>query len=426
MKVDVQEIGACKRRLQVEETREVVDQAWEQAYARVQKEARLPGFRKGKVPRSMIKLHFSDDVRQEVARHLVPEVYRRALEETQLIPVDEPDLQDVTLEPSVPLKFSAVVEIKPTVTLGQYVGLAVQHEPKPLADTDVDEALSHLQEQHAEFRAVERPADVGDLVIMDYTLTPDGMEPRTQTGYDFNIGSGAVMPEIEEAAIGLAPGGARTTRVRFRDDHSNEALRGKSGEASIKVTEVKEKVLPPLDDDFARSVGEFETLEALRAEMRKGLEKRREQENRRALDTAVVDVALAEHPFEVPEALVLRQVGYQVEHMREHMRRQGVDPDRLPWDYPKMAEELKPAAQKVVRRAILIEAIAAKEGIEATDSDVDAEVERMAEASQRPPAAVRAMLERDGELERIRISLRERRTLDFLIEKATITPARAA
>jgi trigger factor len=426
MKVDVQEIGACKRRLQVEETREVVDQAWEQAYARVQKEARLPGFRKGKVPRSMIKLHFSDDVRQEVARHLIPEVYRRALEETQLVPVDEPDLQDVTLEPSVPLKFSAVVEIKPTVTLGQYVGLAVQHEPKVLAETDVDEALSHLQEQHAEFRAVERPADVGDLVIMDYTLTPDGMEPRTQTGYDFTIGSGAVMPEIEEATIGLAPGGARTTRVRFRDDHSSEALRGKSGEASIKVTEVKEKVLPPLDDDFARSVGEFETLEALRAEMRKGLEKRREQENRRALDTAVVDAALAEHPFEVPEALVLRQVGYQVEHMREHMRRQGVDPDRLPWDYPKMAEELKPAAQKAVRRAILIEAIAAKEGIEATDSDVDAEVERMAEASQRPAAAVRAMLERDGELERIRISLRERRTLDFLIERATITPARAA
>src|SRR5262247_810698 len=188
MKVDVQEMGACKRRLDVEETHEVVQQAWERAFGRVQREARLPGFRKGKVPRSMIKLHFSDDVRQEVARSLIPEVYRQALAETQLKPVEEPDLQDVTLEESAPLKFSAVVEIKPAIALGEYRGLAVQHSPKPFAESEVDEALAHLQEQHAEYRAVERPADVGDLVIMDYTVTPEGMEPRTETGYGLVVG----------------------------------------------------------------------------------------------------------------------------------------------------------------------------------------------------------------------------------------------
>src|SRR6266511_4341826 len=126
MKIDVQEMGACKRRLEVEETPEVVRQAWEQAFARVQKEARLPGFRKGKVPRSMIRLRFSDDVRQEVARHLIPEVYRQALAETRLRPVEEPDLQNVTLEESAPLKFSAVVEVKPAIALGRYVGLSVE------------------------------------------------------------------------------------------------------------------------------------------------------------------------------------------------------------------------------------------------------------------------------------------------------------
>jgi trigger factor len=420
MKVDVEELGACKRRLQVEETPEVVQQAWERAFARVQREARLPGFRKGKVPRSMIKLHFSDDVRQEVARHLIPDVYRQALAETHLRPVEEPDLQDVTLEESAPLKFSAVVEIKPAITLGQYVGLAVTHAPKPFAESEVDEALGHLQEQHAEYRAVERPADVGDLVIVDYTLTPDGMEARTETGYPFTIGSGAVMSEIDEAAVGLAPGGSRTARVRFPDNHRNESLRGKSGEAVVKVTEVKEKVLPALDDDFAKSVGEFETLEALRAELRKGLETRREQENRRELENAVVEAALAEHPFDVPEALVLRQVGYQVEHMREHMRRQGVDPEQIRWDYPKMLEELKPGAEKAVRRALLIEAVAEKEGLAPTDADVDAEVERLARSSQRPVPAVRSMLERSGDLDRIRISLMEKRTLDFLIERAAI------
>jgi len=422
MKVDVQEVGACKRRLEVEEGPEVVQQAWERAFARVQKEARLPGFRKGKVPRSMIKLHFSDDVRQEVARHLIPEVYRQALAETRLRPVEEPDLQEVTLEESAPLKFSAVIEIKPTITLGRYVGLSVKHAPKPFAETEVDEALGQMQEQHAVYRAVERPADVGDLVIVDYTLTPDGMEPRVETGYAFTIGSGAVMPEIDEAAIGLGPGGSRRTRARFPDDHRNEALRGKSAEALVRVTEVKEKVLPPLDDDFAKSVGEFDTLDALRAELRKGLEARREQENRRELENAVMEAALAEHPFEVPEALVLRQVGHQVERMREHMRRQGVDPDRVPWDYKKMAEELKPAAARAVRRALLIEAIAEKEGLQPSEADVEAEVERLARSSQRPAPAVRSMLERNGDLERLRISLMETRTLDFLIERAMIAP----
>src|SRR5512144_1948583 len=257
MKVDIEELGACKRRLQVEETPEVVTRAWEQAFGRVQREAKLPGFRKGKVPRSMIKLHFADDVRQEVARRLIPDVYRQALAETRIEPVEEPDLQEVTLEENAALKFAAVVEVKPAITLGAYTGLKIEHSPKAFAESEVDEALTALQEQHAEYRAVERAADPGDLVIVDYTLTPEGMEPRSETGYGFVIGTG----------------GARQTRVRFGDDHRNEALRGKSAEASVTVTEVKEKVLPALDDDFAKSVGgSFETLDALREEVRKGLQ----------------------------------------------------------------------------------------------------------------------------------------------------------
>ena len=421
MKVDVEELGACKRRLQVEETPEVVQEAWARAFTRVQREAKLPGFRKGKVPRSMVKLHFSNDVRQEVARHLIPEVYRQALAETQLKPVEEPDLQEVTLEESAPLKFSAVVEIKPTIALGQYAGLAVQHTAKSFTEAEVDEALAHLQEQQAEYRAVERPADVGDLVIVDYTLTPEGMEPRTETGYGLVIGSGAVLKKIEEAVIGLGPGGARQARVRFPDDHRNEALRGKAADAEVKVSEVKEKVLPSIDDDFAKTMGEFETLDALRAEMRKGLERRREQENRRALEDAVLEAALAAHSFEVPESMVLRQVGHQVEHIREQMRRQGMDPERVPWDYPKMLEEMRPGAEKSVKRALLIEAIAEKEGLVPSDADVDAEVERIAETSQRPAAAVRALLEQNGDLDRLRLSLGEKRTLDFLIERAAVS-----
>ena len=421
MRVEVEELGSCKRRLQVEETPEVVRAAWEEAFSRVQKQAKLPGFRKGKVPRSMIKIHFADDVRQEVARHLIPDVYRQALAETQIKPVEDPDLQEVRLEEDAPLVFSAVVEIKPDIALGAYTGLAVSHTPTPLTDEEVEEAIGQIREQHAEYRAVERAADIGDLVIVDYTLTPDDMEPRNESGYGFVIGQSQVMKEIDEAVIGLVPGGTRETRLRFADDHRNEALRGKSGEASVTVKEVKEKILPALDDELAKTVGAFETLDALRAEVRKELEARRERDNRQALEEKIVEALLAAHEFQVPDALVMRQVGHTVEHARERVRRQGVDPDKLPWDYQKLVAELRPGAEKAVRRTLLLEAIAEKESLAPGEADVDAEVEKIAQASQRPAPAVRSMMEQSGDLDGLRFSLRERRTMDFLIERAQVT-----
>jgi trigger factor len=421
MKVEVQEIGACKRRLQIVEEPAVVQQAWQRAFSRVQRQARLPGFRKGKVPLSMIKLHFADDVRQEVARNLIPEVYRQALTESQIKPVEEPDLQDVTLEENAALTFSAVVEVKPVIQLGEYAGLALAHTPKPLAENEVDEALGQLREQHAEYRAVERAADLNDLVLVDYTVTPEGMEPRLETGQTFVVGSDAVVKEIEEAVIGLVPGGTRQVRFRFAEDHRDEALRGRAAEASVTVKEVKEKVLAPLDDEFARTVGEFDSLDALRAQVQKGLEARRERENRRALEDAVVAALLAAHEFQIPDALVLRQVGNTIEHTRERLRRQGLDPDRFPWDYQKMAGDLKPGAERAVRRTLLLEAIADREGLAVADADVDAEVERIAAASQRPAAAVRRMMEQSGDLDALRFSLREAKVLDFLIQRARIS-----
>lgn len=420
MKVAVEEMSPCKRKLQVEEGPEVVRAAWQKAFSRVQREARLPGFRKGKVPSSMIKLHFADEVRQEVARRLIPDVYRQALAETQIKPVEEPDLQQVSLEEDAPLKFEAVVEIKPAITLGQYTGLSVKHTPKPFEDREVDDTLEHLREQHAEFRTVERAADPGDLALMDYTLTPEGMDARHEKGYGFIIGSGGVMPEIEEAVIGLSAGGERTVNVRFPDTHQMESLRGKSGVARVKVNEVKEKILPALDDELAKTVGQVDTLEALKAEVRKGLQTRRESENRRALEEAVTDAVLANHPIEVPEALVLRQVGHLIEHTKERMRRQGMDPEKLPWDYGKLLQELRPGAEKAVRRALILEAIAEKEGLNPSEADIEAEIEKIALANNRPAPAVKRMMDQSGDLAGLRHSLGEARTMEFLISKAFV------
>ncbi len=421
MKVAVEQIEGCKRRLAVEAPADVVRQEWERAYGRVQKQARLPGFRKGHVPRSLVKVHFADDVRREVAEHLIPDVYRRALTEARLQPVDEPDLQDVKLEEGAPLSFVAVVEVKPAIALGEYKGVSVQHQPKPVTAEEVAAALEHMREQQAQFRAVERAAGPGDLLVVDYTLALDGEEPSRQSGYEFLVGGGTVLPEIDQAVVGMRAGEERRVPFRFADDHRREDLRGKAGSATVTLAEVKEKVLPALDDDFAKSLGEFESLAALRAEVLTQLEARRAHDETRELQEKVVDAVLEPHAFTVPEALVMRQVAHQIEHAREGLRRQGLDPARVPWDYAKLIAELKPAAEKSVRRSLLLEAIAEREGIAPGDAEVDAEVEKIAQASQRPVPAIRRMMEKSGDLETLRLGLRDRMTLEMLVGCATVT-----
>lgn len=420
MKVAVEPIEGCKRRLSVEAPAEVVQRAWEGAYGRVRKRAKLPGFRQGHVPVSLLKVHFAGDIRREVAEHLIPDVYRQALTEARLDPVGEPDLQDVQLEEGAPLSFVAVIEVKPEIVLGEYTGLEVQHAPTPVAPADVDEAIQRLREGQAQFESRDRAAGPGDLVIMDYTLTIDGQEPVSQTGATFVVGDGSVLPEIDEAVVGMRAGEERQAPFRVPDDHAREALRGKAGTAAVKVVEVKEKVLPEAGDELAKSLGEFDTLEALRAEVEKQLRARREAEERRALEDKMLDALVARHEFAVPEALVMRQIAHQVEHARERMRRQGLDPDAMPWDYPKLIGELRPGAERAVRRALLLDAIADREAIAPSDAEVDGEVEKIAQASQRPVPAIRRMMEKGGDLETLRHRLRERKCLDFLIARAEV------
>jgi trigger factor len=420
MKVAVESIEGCKRRLAVEAPVDVVQQEWERAYGRVQRQARLPGFRKGHVPRSLVKVHFSDDVRREVAEHLIPDVYRKALTEANLEPVNEPDLQEVKLEEGSPLSFVAVVEVKPAIALGDYKGVEVQHAAVAVTTDDLSAALEQMREQQAQFHVVERPAATSDLVVVDYTVAIDGHPPSSQSGYEFLVGARNVLPEIDDAVVGVRAGEERQVALRFADDHRREDLRGRGGQATVKVVEVKEKGLPALDDDFAKSIGEFETLEALRAELLKQLEARRQHDETRTLQEKVVDAVVARHEFTVPDALVMRQVAHRIEHARESVRQQGIDPERMPWDYEKLIAELRPNAEKAVRRALLLEAIADKEAIAPTDADVDAEVEKLAQASQRPAPAVRRMMEKSGDLDGLRQGLRDRMTLDLLVANANV------
>jgi trigger factor len=423
MKVEVQELDPCKRQLVVEAPEEEVRVAWMAACGRVQRDARLPGFRRGKVPLTLVRSRFADEVRQAVAEALIPAVYRRAVAEARLRPVEDPDFRELELEEGRPLRFTAVVEIKPAIGLGEYRGVVVRHSARPVTDADIEATLAALAEQRATLVTVTRPARPGDLVVVDYALRPEGGEPRAEQGYAFEVGGGRVLPEMDEAVIGLEAGAERRVQVRFSDRHPREELRGRTGELTLRVVEVKEKEVPPVDDELARGLGAHDTLGELRDAVRTRLGAERERQDRHALEEGVVDAVLARHAFVVPESLVGREVSHRIGHARESLRRQGVDPEAVRWDYDKLAAELRPDAERAVRRALLLEAIAAREELTVGDADVDAEVARLARESGRAPQAVRSLLERGDELDGLRLALREARTLALLVEHAKIEPA---
>ena len=420
VKVQVQELEPCKRQLVVEAPESEVAAAWEAAYGRVQREARLPGFRRGKVPRSLVRAHFAGEVRRAVAEQLIPDVYRRALDETRLAPVEDPQVQDLQLEEGQPLRFTAVVEIKPAITLGEYRGLEVTHTPAPATDADVEAALQNLAERHATLVTVQRPARAGDHVVVDYTIEPEGAEPRRDQGYAFEVGGGRVLPEMDETVLGLAAGDERRLAIRFPAEHPREDLRGKAGQLSLRVVEVKDKELPAVDDEFARGLGPHQTIAGLREAVRAELGAQRERQNRRALEDAVVDAVLARHDFAVPEGLIQRDIAHRIGRMQANISRQGVDPSRLDWDYAKLADDLRPAAARAVRWALLQEAIAEKEELTVGEPEIEAEIARLAQESGRAPQAVKSLLQRGGDLEHLRLSLREAKALNLLIDNARI------
>lgn len=426
MKVEIQELDPCKRQLVVEAPEEEVRAAFTAACDRVQRDARLPGFRRGKVPMPLVRSRFGDEVRQAVAEALIPAVYRRAVDEAQIRPVEDPEFRELELEEGRPLRFTAVVEIKPAIALGEYRGVTARHSPRPVTEADVERTLGAIAEQRATLVTATRPARVGDFVVVDYELHPEGGEPRREQGYAFEVGGGRVLPEMDEAVIGLEAGEERRVQVRFPDAHPREELRGRTGDLTLRVVEVKEKEVPPIDDELARGLGTHETLAELRDAVRARLEADGARQDRQGLEEAVADAVLARHEFVVPESLVIREVSHRIGHARENLRRQGVDPDTIRWDYQKLSAELRPDAERSVRRALLLEAIAGREELATSDADVDAEVARLAEESGRPPQVIRSLLERGGDLAGLQLSLREAKTVAFLIEHAKIEPAPAA
>jgi trigger factor len=433
MKVELIDVSETKKTLNVEVPLEVV--AAEigritRQYARV---ARLPGFRPGKAPLTVVRQRFKEQILHDVAQDLIPRVVGDALRERGVAPVDTPRVRDMTLEEGQPLVFTAAVETAPPVDVGDLSTIRVNGASGAVSEDDVDQALSRLRERLARFEPVtDREAQHGDTVLMDLTrrrLTgPQGAalepeDPESHTDVSAEIGSAANPPGFDEGLLGLTPDASRTFEVTFPDSYEVEELAGARMEYAVTAKSLRRRVLPELDDDFAKDLGEFTTLDDLRARVRGDLEQDADRERRRRMRQQLLEQLAARVTGEIPESMVVREVDRRVEEFVRRLMDQGVDPRHAAVDWEAFRTQQQEPADATVRSVLALDAIATSESLEVSDDELDADIQGYATRMGRTLAEVRAELSGQDRLEQIRTGLLREKGLEFAMSRATIEGA---
>jgi trigger factor len=403
--------------LQIEVEPERVEKSLDAAYQRLVQRASVPGFRKGKAPRVMLERHLGRDaLLQEALDRLIPEVYREALEEQEIEPIEMPHLEMVSTEPLV---MKATVPVRPTIELGDYRSLRVPREPVIVPEEQVDEALEALRHRYANLEPVERPIQWGDFIRVDMLITVDGRRVVDQKDVEFPLREGAAvyLPGFAEKLLGLEKGQEAEFELRVPEDYADRGLAGKDCACRVKVHEVKEEKLPPLDDSFAREVGEgFAGVQALRDRLASDLREAEEQAAMERYRTQVISVLEENARLEYPPVLVEKEID---RFLREQAGPQG-DGDierylqRAGKSEEELREEMRPVAERRLRRSLLLSKVAEVENIEVDDSEVGQELERMASSAGPQAEEVRRLFDNPGGRDAIQGSLLTRKTWDRL------------
>jgi trigger factor len=417
-----------KREISVEIPAAEVARETELQIQRYQKSARLPGFRAGHVPASIIKQRFGDGLRADVAEALIPKYFRREAEKQGLIPVSQPRVTDMHMHDGEPLTFKASFEVLPEIQVEGYKDLRADHPEISVSDEDVEQALTSLREQHATYTTVEgRPLAEGDFAQASMDGKPkDGADvaeakanPVHMDEVLIEIGGKNTVPEFSQNLTGASAGDERTFDVIYPEDAPDKRLAGKTFVYTVKVNGIKQKSLPELNDDFAKELGEFTSLDAVRKQIRENMEaEKRHTAEREAKDKLVAEL-VKRNEFEVPESLVDRQIDLRLERGLRALAAQGMKMEDLKkMDLPRLRAGQREQAVQDVKSSLLLERVADLEKIEVSDEDVNREVEALARQSKQTPEAVRARLTEDGGLDRIRIRIRSEKTLEFLYHQS--------
>ena len=388
-----------KAKVVVEIDKPEFEQALNKAYAKCRKDIMLPGFRKGKAPRKMVESMYGATVFYEDAvNEIFPEIYTTAIVDQQLKAVGSPSVSNMDTPDEGGVVLTIETELYPEVTLGQYKGIEVPKREVKVEDSEVDAELSRMAERNARIETVDRAAQMGDTVVIDFEGFEGGkpFQGGKAEDYSLTLGSGSFIPGFEEALVGAVAGEERDVNVTFPENYAKE-LAGKPAVFKCKVHEVKESIKPELDDEFAKDVSEFDTLDALKNDIRARFTKSREEQNERAFESSAVQLAAANMTCNVPACMIDEQVDHQIEQFAYQLQFQGMKME----DYTKMIggdlsslrQSMRPMAEQTVRSDILLSEIARAENLEVTDEEVEEELKKLAEQYQMELDKVKAAVD---------------------------------
>jgi len=426
MKVTVEELSPSKRVLHVELPSERVTDRLEATFREWGQKLQLPGFRRGRVPREIIQRRFESEVHEEVLRALIPDSYREALTQAAIEPVGQPAVEDVHFHAGEPLTYRAVVEVKPPVTVRDYRGIPLEQEKIEVTDQEVERALEYLREDAAEYVPMEGwPALQDDLVILDHEGSLNGKPFKGASGTNLTVALGheGYLPGFTQQIIGMQKGDSKRFDLQIPADSPRKELAGRSVEFRVTVKEVKKRRVPELNNDFAKSVGDVETLESLRDKLRQQLVQRKTREQDASLKRALVEKLIQQHEIEAPEAMVEREAAAVLEELAMTLRATGGRMQGLPDDPELLKTKARETGVRRVKESLLLEAVAKQEQLTVSEEEMAAEINALAGLYRQEPAAVRRALEDPVRRAGLTDRLLERKALDFLFQHARITDA---
>ena len=412
----MQEQERWRRRMSVTVPASVVRQEEQRAAKKLASKARMKGFRKGRVPARVIESRFGGALRREALDRLIGEAYRHALAVERLRPISEGEVEDLRYEPDEDLSFSITFDVQPVIDLQRLGGFAVERSIPAVTAEHVEGVLARIQEQNGVWRPVEEGApEDGDLVSVKL-IKLEGDEEADAREYDIVIGQGDAIPDIEAAIKTLDPGRTGDFEISFPEDFPDESRRGEAGRVRVTLQGRRKLEVPELKDDFARQVGPFESLDQLRSKVREDVEREAAQRAEAVVRGRLLDFVIEANPFEVPVSMVDRYASGIIGDGKE------IPEDRL----REIREQLRPEAERAVKRILVVERIAETQNLAAGEDEIDARVEEIAAANDSTAAQVYASLQKAGRLESLERELTERKVFDFLKEQSQITDAPAA
>ena len=413
LQISVTEHERWRRSMSVTVPASVVQEEEQNAARQLAGRARLKGFRKGRVPTKLIEQRFGGSLKKETLDKLISDTYRSALAAQELRPISEGEIEEVNYEPDQDLVFSIAFDVQPVVELSTLSGFVLERPAAEVNDEHVDQVLERVREQHGAWKPVEEGKPVDTDLVSVRIAKIEGEEVDEGKEYEFTLGQGDALPDIENGIKTLDINEVGDFDVSFPADFPDESRRGNTERIQVTILERKERELPALDDELAKQVGEFETVEELKARVQEDLAKDAEQQAESVVRGRLLDMVLDANPFEVPKSMVDRYADGVIGEQ------QKMDEERK----AEVRESIRPEAERAVKRILIVEEVATSQSLTATDDDIDARVEEIAEANNSTPAQVYAGLQKSGRLEMLERELTETRVFDYLKEQSEITDA---